>query len=166
MIRDGGGVGVVKVTGKPHPVGSPAWRATMGGYVDRIGVSRDRVDGSLGWWAWCGQCMEPVGTDGLHPTWREAMAAAAAHARPSPAGERRHRVRAAHMSAIDPTARAARAMELTALVEVLRATTAGTVRTSAWDGIVAVLDELKAERGARMPVLSGDGVQDQPRHRR
>lgn len=27
MIRDGGGVGVVKVTGKPHPAGSPAWHA-------------------------------------------------------------------------------------------------------------------------------------------
>ena len=59
----------MKVTGKPNPSGSPAWRATMGGYVDRIGVSRDRVDGSLGWWAWCGQCMEPVGPV-YHPTWR------------------------------------------------------------------------------------------------
>ena len=67
------------------------------------------------------------------------------------------------MSAIDPTARAARALELTALVGVLRATPYGPVRTSAWDGIVAVLDEMKAEREARMPVLSGDGVQDQPR---
>lgn len=57
MIRDGGGVGMVKV----------------------IGVSRDQVDESLGWWAWCGQCMEPVGP-AYHPTWREAMAAAAAHA--------------------------------------------------------------------------------------
>ena len=63
----------------------------------------------------------------------------------------------------DPTARAARAMELTALVEVLRATAAGPVRTSAWDGMVAILDEIEAEREARMPVLSGDGVQDQPR---
>lgn len=70
------------------------------------------------------------------------------------------------MSAIDPTARAARALELTALVGVLGAARAGTVRASAWDGIVAVLDELKAEREARMPVLAGDGVQDQPRHRR
>ena len=70
------------------------------------------------------------------------------------------------MTASDPTARAARALELTALVGVLQAARAGTIRTSAWDGIVAVLDELKAEREARMPVLSGDGVQDQPRHRR
>ena len=69
----------IAVTGKPNPSGSPAWRATMGGYVDRIGVSRDRVDGSLGWWAWCGQCMEPIGP-AYHPTWRGAMDAAAAHA--------------------------------------------------------------------------------------
>lgn len=67
------------------------------------------------------------------------------------------------MSAIDPTARAARAEELSALVQLLRATAAGPVRTSAWDSIVAVLDEIKADREGRMPVLSGDGVQDQPR---
>ena len=79
MIRDGGGVGVVKVTGKPHPAGSPAWRAIMGGYVDRIGVSRDRVHGSLGWWTWCEPCGWTLGPGHYH-TWREAMAAAAAHA--------------------------------------------------------------------------------------
>ena len=67
------------------------------------------------------------------------------------------------MSAIDPTARAARALELTALVGVLQVARAGPIRTSAWDGIVAVLDEFKADREGRMPVLSGDGVQDQPR---
>ena len=67
------------------------------------------------------------------------------------------------MSATEPIARAARALELTALVGVLQAARAGTIRTSAWDGIVAVLDEIKADREGRMPVLSGDGVQDQPR---
>ena len=71
--------GMVKVTGKPNPSGSPAWRASMGGYVDRIGVSRYRVDELRGWWAWCGQCMEPIGP-AYHPTWRGAMDAAAAHA--------------------------------------------------------------------------------------
>ena len=79
MIRDGGGVGVVKVTGKPHPAGSPAWRATVGGYVDRIGVGRDRVDASLGWRVRCGPCGWAIGPGHYH-TWREAMAAAAAHA--------------------------------------------------------------------------------------
>lgn len=67
------------------------------------------------------------------------------------------------MSAIDPTARAARALELTALVGVLQVARAGPIRTSAWDGIVAILGEIKADREGRMPVLSGDGVQDQPR---
>ena len=67
------------------------------------------------------------------------------------------------MSAIDPTARAARALELSALVAVLPAGATGPVRTSAWDSIVAILDEIKADREGRMPVLSGDGVQDQPR---
>ena len=77
MIRDGGGVGVVKVTGKPHPAGSPAWRATVGGYVDRIGVGRDRSGQGFGWRVRCGLC----GDCGAHyPTWREAMDVAAAHA--------------------------------------------------------------------------------------
>lgn len=79
MIRDGGGVGVVKVTGKPHPAGSVAWRAGRSRHEGRIGVSRDRVDASLGWWAWCGPCGWAIGPGHYH-TWREAMAAAAAHA--------------------------------------------------------------------------------------
>ena len=79
MIRDGGGVGVVKVTGKPHPAGSPAWRAIMGGYVNRIGVGHDRSGQGFRWRVRCGLCMEPVGPV-CHPTWREAMAAAVAHA--------------------------------------------------------------------------------------
>ena len=76
---------MVKVTGKPHPAGSPAWSATMGGYVDRIGVGRDRSGQGFGWRVRCGLCGEPVGP-AYHPTWREAMAAAAAHA-----GRHRHR---------------------------------------------------------------------------
>ena len=79
MIRDGGGVGVVKVTGKPHPAGSVAWRAGRSRHEGRIGVSRDRVDASFGWWAWCGPCGWVIGPGHYH-TWREAMAAAAAHA--------------------------------------------------------------------------------------
>ena len=77
MIRDGGGVGVVKVTGKPHPVGSVAWRAGRGRHEGRIGVSRDRVDASFGWWVRCGPCGD---CGARYPTWRGAMDAAAAHA--------------------------------------------------------------------------------------
>ena len=67
----------MKVTGKPNPAGSVAWRAARSRHEGRIGVSRDRVDASLGWWTWCGPC---GWGPGHYHTWREAMAAAAAHA--------------------------------------------------------------------------------------